>query len=344
MNNKWRQSGNNFYLDETSNEHKILPKGVYKLNFDGIRGVLYNERIGDDFKFDFKLYELETPFIERTVKTYHNTTSNLGILLNGIKGTSKSVTAKLIANKLDLPVIIVHEKYEGIPSFINEFQQDTVIFFDEYEKIYNDYDHSVLTVMNGILDNDYRKVFLLTTNDLHVNRNMLQRPGRIRYLKTFADLTLETIIKVIDDRLIHVNFRKEAIEFISSLETITIDIVNAVIDEINIHNEAPENFKDVFNVAPIRNIFNIYKLDESDPSKREVLYKEVTLNFIKITKTEINKNLYVNDEHEGTIKMILSDTVILIEVYNDNTDKEELFRYEIENAEKKHSAFHTYTF
>lgn len=344
MKNKWWRTGNSFYLAETSDEYNILPKGVYKVNYDEMKHCLYHERIADEFTFSFKLYNLENSFIDRVVKTYNNTKGNLGILLNGQKGTSKSVTAKQIANKLGLPVIIIHEKHDGIASFINELQQDTVIFFDEYEKIYNNYDHSILTVMDGILDNDFRKTFLLTTNDLHVNTNLLQRPGRIRYLKPFGDLSLEVIIEVIDDRLVHKEFKEKCIEFIASLETITIDIVNAVIDEVNIHHESPEAFKDVFNVAAIKNVFNIYKIIEKGKIiTEEVLYKEVKLNYIKITNQEVNEDLRVNNEHEGTIKMILNDDVIVIEVYNDDTGKDELQKYRIENVEKKHSAFNNYS-
>lgn len=341
MNNKWRQTANNFYLDESSNEHQILPKGVYKLNFDTMRGCLYNERISDNFKFDYKLYGLETSFINRVIKTYNNTKGNSGILLNGTRGTGKTVTAKQIANKLDLPIVIVHSNYEGIPSFINEFQQDTIIFFDEYEKVYNDYDHFILTIMDGILDNNFRKVFLLTTNDLHVNANLLQRPGRIRYLNKFGDLSLEVIMEIIDDKLIHTELREECINFISSLETITVDIVSSILEEVNIHHESPQVFKDVFNVSAIKNVFNIYKLDENDSTKKELLHKEVRIEPLKITNENLDDSLYINGRYHGEIRMILENDVVIIGI-PDEEENEKLHRYQIESAEKKHSAFSNY--
>jgi hypothetical protein len=82
---------------------------------------------------------------------------------------------------MNMPVIIIHERYNGISNFLNEIQHDFIVFFDEYEKMYDERDHSILTVMDGVLNNAFRKIFLLTTNKIHVSENMLERPGRIRY-------------------------------------------------------------------------------------------------------------------------------------------------------------------
>ncbi len=65
-------------------------------------------------------------------------TDNMGVLLNGVKGTGKSVTAKLICNELKnfLPIIIVDKAYEGLPQFISKIQQEVIIFIDEFEKVF----------------------------------------------------------------------------------------------------------------------------------------------------------------------------------------------------------------
>jgi len=57
-----------------------------------------------------------------------------------------------------------------------------IIFVDEYEKVFRsdgDYDGStgILTLMDGALSSEYRRLFLFTTNTLSVNSNLLQRPG-----------------------------------------------------------------------------------------------------------------------------------------------------------------------
>jgi SpoVK/Ycf46/Vps4 family AAA+-type ATPase len=230
MTNNWVKQGNNYFLREVSQNTPKMEKGVYKVNCNPQTGEIYVTEIQQSFDFPYKIYGMENKFIDRVIRTYNETTGNMGMLLNGVKGTGKTVTSKQICNKLNLPVLLIHEAYNGLPSFLNEVQQDVVVLIDEFEKIYADRDHTVLTVMDGVMDNGFRKVFILTTNSLYVNDNLIQRPGRIRYLKTYSDLTLDVITEIVDDKLIHTEHRKATIDFLSNLETITVDIVKAIVE------------------------------------------------------------------------------------------------------------------
>ena len=245
----WQISGNNYFPDEKSSQMDLLPMGIYHIKSHPMKG-LYLSRTEDSFEFNHKVYGVEQDFINRVVKSYSVITDNMGVLLNGIKGTGKSVTAKLICNKVKefLPIIIVDRQYDGLPQFIAEIQQQIVVFIDEFEKVYQDYSSDVLTIMDGVYKTAHKRLFLLTTNNLYINTNLLQRPGRIRYVKTFDDLELSALNDIMDDMLIYPEFRNDCIEVISTLEIITIDLVKAVINEVNIHNESPKNFIDVFNV------------------------------------------------------------------------------------------------
>ncbi len=319
MKNTWIESSNNYYLREISNQVGDLPVAVYKTEMNPNTGELYLARTSDKFEMPSKVYGFEESLIRRVVKTYRNTNGNLGVLLNGQKGTGKTVTGKLICNTLRLPVIIVTGKFPNLPGFLNDLQQDVIIFFDEYEKIYNNYDHTVLTVMDGVLDTQYRKLFLLTTNELHVNANMLQRPGRIRYFKTFGDLSFECIQEIIDDLLVHKHHSASVEKFISELEIITVDIVKAVIQEVNIHDEAPDNFADVFNVRKVDNVFNVYQLQNEGGKLIETLrYSKVNVSPMKLSKKSVGKYLNVGGLDIGIIREINSDGVISLEFYGDN--------------------------
>jgi len=270
MNNQWVQSANNFFIREVSQNVEKLKPAIYKLEQNPVSGELYLSQVLDKYEFPYKVYGIESKFIDRVEKTYNNTIGNLGILLNGTKGTGKTVTAKQICNRLGLPVIIIYQRFDGIPNFINDIQQNVVVFVDEFEKIYMDRDHSVLTIMDGAMDNGFRKVFLLTTNELYINENMIQRPGRIRYLKTYKDLSIDVITEIVDDKLIHTELREVTIDFISQLETITVDIVKAVIDEVNIHNEDPKLFKDIFNIKVMDPKYNVYELVPGNATPVEI--------------------------------------------------------------------------
>ena len=340
MRNQWVQASGNWYLREVSQNQPTLEPAVYKLNFNPQTGELYLTQVQDSFDFPYKVYGIENGFIDRVIKTYDNTKGNLGVLLNGVKGTGKTVTSKQICNKLGLPVIIIHEDYDGIPSFINSIQQTVVVMIDEFEKIYQEKDHSVLTVLDGVLDNGFRKVFLLTTNELYINTNMLQRPGRIRYLKTFKDLPLETITEIVDDMLVNADYKTAIIEAISELETITVDIIKAIVQEVNIHDEVPSNFLDVFNVKKIDNKFDVVKII---PGKEPmVIGSGVEIEPKKITKSSRGNQFYVDREYIGEIIRVLSDNSILVRKWEEDREGNDVrveVQYQVEKARGYHSSF-----
>jgi hypothetical protein len=77
MKNQWQQSTNNFFIREVSQNVETLKPLVYKLEIDERTGELYLSQILDKFDFSYKVYGIETDFINRVEKTYNNTTSNL---------------------------------------------------------------------------------------------------------------------------------------------------------------------------------------------------------------------------------------------------------------------------
>ena len=89
----------------------------------------YLTKIEDQFEFSHKLYGLETSLIDRIVRTWDGTNKNLGVLLNGLKGTGKTVTSKVICNTVQLPVILINMNPEGggIPEFLNEIEGSGIV-------------------------------------------------------------------------------------------------------------------------------------------------------------------------------------------------------------------------
>jgi len=313
MTKKWSQSGNDFWLKDITTYVDGLPLGVYTLE-KSMFGF-YLTRIEDSFSFSHKIYGLESGLIDRVKRTWESTNKNLGILLNGLKGTGKTVTAKTICNELKLPVILVNSNPEdgGVPEYLSSIDQDCIVFIDEYEKIYGE-DSDLLTIMDGVLSSENRKLFLLTTNKTYVNENLIQRPSRIRYFKTFKDLSPNVIEEIVDDLLVHKQHKTDLIKFISNLEIITIDVVKTVIEEVNIHNEAPEEFKDVFNVKKISGRYTLYEVKEDGNKTIETVYKKN----VKISPRppfnpdHIDSWFYFDGEHFGIITDVIDfDTIIL---------------------------------
>ena len=235
--NIWIQDGNTFMKGSaTTKAHpEGLPKGIYEVK-ESMTGYYLN-RLGDSFIFNYKLYGINNEFIEHFIKTYNNTTGNLGILFNGIKGTGKTVTAEELCNRLELPVIIVKSckgEDDMLEFLATQINFDCIFFFDEYEKEFKE-SSSVLSFMDGVHNSQYRKIFLLTTNELEINDNLLGRPSRIRYVRSFGNLPEETTLELLNDILIDKGAIEPVLDLIRQMQIVTVDLVKALAQEVNIH-------------------------------------------------------------------------------------------------------------
>lgn len=235
--NIWIQDGNTFVKGSaTAKAHpKGLPKGIYEVKES--MTDYYLNRLGDSFVFNYKVYGINNEFIDYFIKTYNNTTGNLGVLFNGIKGTGKTALAKELCNQLGLPVIIVKscEKADDMLKFLaTQINFDCIFFFDEYDKEFKE-SSLVLSFMDGVHNSQYRKIFLLTTNELEINSNLLGRPSRIRYVRSFGNLPEETTIELLNDILIDKSAVEPLLDLIRQMQIITVDLVKALAQEVNIH-------------------------------------------------------------------------------------------------------------
>ena len=318
MKNNWHKSGNTFRLEEISQQLERLPVSVYLLRYNQRIGF-YLEQIEEAFPLPSKIYGLCDKFVERVLKTWNSTSSNLGVLFNGIKGTGKTVTCEIIANKINLPIIIVDTAFDDVDSLLANIQQDVVLFFDEFEKVFPREWNSpgkLLTLMDGVTKGVHRKLFLLTTNELSIDPNMIQRPGRIRYVKTFGNLQPEVIYEIVEDRLQDKSFTKQVIDFISELELITVDIVCSIVDEVNIHGETPDKFKDVFNVkklAELHAVFEVFNDENGKMLKETLVFDNVKTHPHKIDSSCEGEDFYINKEEIGSILEVLAEDLIVVQ-------------------------------
>jgi hypothetical protein len=292
----------------------LLDSGIFQINQDPQTGELFLVRIADNFHFGFKLYGLDNRLITHVIDTYYKqpVKRNLGVLLNGAKGTGKTVTAKVLSNELSLPVILCERPYPGLSNFLASINQDCIFFFDEFEKNFrmkcDDGEdcagEDLLSIMDGVYNANHCHVFLLTTNELKVNDNLISRPSRIRYLKSFGDVVDKKILEeFIDDNLNYPEYKDEIMEFIDTLTMATIDIVKSIVEEVNIHNCGIASFKDFFNVKEavykyMTRTWNFCKNDNDDN-----LTKDEFIKCCKSYDTEKRPN-YGNLDLKKNIKKI----------------------------------------
>ena len=225
-------------------------------------------RLKERFEFNYKLYDIETEFIDHVLQWWSETNRNLGVLLSGTKGTGKSVTAKIISNAVKLPVILIDDNDEDLIRFLTTFDFPCVFFFDEYEKLFKD-GNQILTLMDGAFSDFNRKLFILTTNSFKINENLISRPSRIRYHKEFYNLSINVISNYIDDNLKRPERKHDILKFLNELSECTIDIIKAIVQEINMFNSSIEKIQSYMNLDTRMFTYHCYKFDNDYQNKED---------------------------------------------------------------------------
>lgn len=269
------QDGGEFYHRTSMNEKEELEKGIYLLQRNPQTGEMFLKPWKTEYEFGYKIYGLEQGFITRVVKTFELRADGVGVMLTGLKGTGKTVTAKLIANAVKLPVIVVTEIFRGLEEWLSQISQPVVLFFDELEKM-EGRSGDLLTLMDGGLSGGVKRMILATTNELRINSNFLSRPSRFRYVKKFENLSKEVVEEIVDDLLVVQELRGEVIEYVSSLELVTVDLVKAVVEEVNLHQDAPQVFEGFFNASKLVAVYEVWR-SELDGSGEKLLCRTTKL-------------------------------------------------------------------
>jgi archaellum biogenesis ATPase FlaH len=333
---------------------KLVP-GIYIPGAD-MQGY-YLTQYHDKYVFPYKVYGVNKSFIERVSRTFVNTTGNLGILMNGVKGTGKSVTSELICNdfmeQFNMPVILINERMKGLIEFLAAIDQDVVVFVDEYEKVFVSEEGrpnstEILTLMDGALKSEHRRLFLFTTNNKYIDDNLLERPGRIRYVKEFIDLDKATIEEIVDDLLEDKTFKEECITYISKLQKITIDIVKAVITEVNIHGQGPSSFSDIFNAKELKPTYNMYTGALTSVQMAIVLPTQTDIQRCEphfLEASEVNKqrwcatkrDVFIDGDYMG--EFVSFENMILTVSNEDDNDNVVLTQFTFEKAMPVHKSY-----
>jgi hypothetical protein len=226
-----------------------IPNGIWE-PYSTIMGTFLAKR-DSKFEFSHKIYGIEHDFIKHVIITYEKSEKNVGILMNGTKGAGKTVTAKTLANMSGLPIILVNSNNIDILSYFDDVKQPLCFFFDEFEKIINHNDDKVVAPLLSFVDgtsSSTKHLMLFTSNESKISSYFLDRPGRIRYIKQYGSLNGEVIKEIVDDMLVHTEYRQDIIDWVVYFKYLTIDMLISIIKEVNIHNVSPKVFANFFNV------------------------------------------------------------------------------------------------
>lgn len=173
-------------------------------------------------------------FIKRVLHSFNNDDKNTtGILLTGEKGTGKTVTAKVIAERANLPIVVVHPEtlLTELNAFFKSFDDPVCILFDEVDKNFTTRD--LLTFLDGI-QKTAKKLVIMTANDSNrVDEFLKNRCSRIRYYRNYSMIedAKEYAEMIAKDRGIE-NINEVVDYCIKNIKYPSIDNICSFIDEI----------------------------------------------------------------------------------------------------------------
>ena len=255
--------------------------GVFRIYVDARTGRIGLEKIAESFIVNFKVYGTEGKAInDHIIHTWNSDVfqksgKNLGVIFNGLKGTGKTIAAKQLCNRLGLPTIVVSKPVDGLLEFIQALNFEAAVLIDEAEKTFDEESEILLKMIDGVY-NHRRKLYILTTNELTLDDNLIGRPGRIRYVKQFGNLELDVINEVIADTLEDKSLADGLIKLVNSMEISTIDILKSLIEECNITGRIPD--PNLFNV-PLSNLkLRLLRFSDLDEVRFEDVEKFIVEN------------------------------------------------------------------
>lgn len=232
---EFSKNGNRIYVKPAGTDYSLDKEKTYELRWDSWESVSYfEETLGLALPEKTYLSKKDEAYIERITDTFKKTKKlTTGVLLDGIKGTGKSVMAKLIAHTTNVPVIIVNSNYptSRIAGVFESIKTEVCVIFDEIEK--NDRSwrtDDLLGFLDGI-KTTCKKLVLFTCNEIkNIHDCFMDRCSRIRYRKTFENkLDEEVLNTILNDFDINDNNVKEVI--LEKFKTQTIDNILTFIEE-----------------------------------------------------------------------------------------------------------------
>lgn len=221
--------------------YDALPPATYKVEFDPMSGFSL-VKIDNFETVEEKIYGNHEEKIAKVLISYERFNRSMGVILSGDKGMGKSLFVQLLAKQAvdkGMPVVMVTKAYKGIADFIERIDQECLVIFDEFEKMFtiNGENGESQNALLGLFDGTSQKkrLYAITVNKLHqVSEFMVSRTGRFHYHLRFDYPTPDEIQIYLQDKLEEEYYHeiKHVISFASRIK-LNYDSLRAIAFELN---------------------------------------------------------------------------------------------------------------
>lgn len=239
------------------NFYKIGNKVTFKPITDGLEYSLENGKVytieidrysdeitftlAPDFQMPDKVYETpeDSKFIHKVLHYYGKTADGTtGVMLSGLKGSGKTIMAKSIALKSNLPIILIDKGFRPsmlVKLFNRLSDTEACILMDEIDKLGEDYDDDYLLKILDGANTCGKKLILCTCNEADdISEYLKDRCSRIRYWKEFSEISASMIQNILEDKLNDKEEIKPLTDFIlTNFSCISFDNISSFVDEVN---------------------------------------------------------------------------------------------------------------
>lgn len=300
MNNFFSRSGNIVRVQSSRNSFVSdqLEPLTYSVKFDPRSG--YFLEIIDNFTLPKKIYGNTKDRTAKVIKTFLSRPRGTGVMFSGFKGAGKTVQMKEIAETLrtqfDRPVIVVNEAFHGddFKTFIESITTSAVVVFDEFEKVYSEPEHAqaMLTLFDGVIET--HKLWLLSMNNNSIDENMINRPGRMFYHFEYDSMDSAVIEEVINDFLKHSHHKDQLVKIVDTMDAITMDILTAIIEEVNRYDHDPFEVVRDMNVNPMfltNSTFDLHVNFDGKPVDESI--NKIRPSFITCHPYQVHHDFYI---------------------------------------------------
>lgn len=242
MEKKFLKVGKNisFKFNTEGLECDLTPGMVYNINVDRYTDAISLEESAG-LSLPSKVYctPRDERFMKKVINSYNLSESGFtGVMLAGLKGSGKTVMAKMIANNSGLPIINIDKNIRPyiLRNLVEKLGDTSVCFlFDELDKVLEDYDDSVLLQVLDGSDTKGKHMILFTCNDDNeISEYLIDRCSRIRYWREFDEMSPSLIMEVLNDKLNDKKEVKSLTDFIKdNFEVCSFDNIASFVKEAN---------------------------------------------------------------------------------------------------------------